>query len=100
MKYWRTPLDLDRIQMVKGKVMVIPERCKGCEFCIIYCPRGVIQMSKSFNTKGYHYPEVIAESKCANCHFCEVLCPEFAIYSLSIGTGETAAAGEAESPLE
>lgn len=100
MKYWRTPLDLDRIQLVKGKVMIVTDRCKGCEFCVNYCPRGVIRMSKAFNAKGYHYPEVVDEQKCANCHFCEVLCPEFAIFSLSCATGETAAAGETESPLE
>ncbi|MBI5116446.1 4Fe-4S dicluster domain-containing protein [Candidatus Poribacteria bacterium] len=82
MKYWRTPLDLHTIQPSRGKVVVIEERCKGCEYCITYCPRDVLRLSKSFNAKGYHFPEVADESQCVNCHFCEVLCPDFAIYSV------------------
>jgi len=81
MKFWRTPLDLGAIQASRGKVFIIKDRCKGCEFCIEYCPRGVLRVSESFNVKGYHYPEVEDESRCVNCHFCEVLCPEFAIFS-------------------
>ena len=82
MKYWRTPLDLHTIQVSKGKVVVIQDRCKGCQYCIEYCPRDVLQLSKAFNVKGYHYPEVVDESQCVNCHFCEVICPDFAIYSI------------------
>jgi 2-oxoglutarate ferredoxin oxidoreductase subunit delta len=84
MKYWRTPLDLDTIRVTKGRVVIVEERCKGCEFCTEYCPRGVLQMSRLFNLKGYHYPEVLDESRCVNCHFCEALCPEFAIYSIEV----------------
>ena len=83
-KYWRTPLDADSIQVSRGQVTVIRERCKGCEFCIVYCPRGVLHLSKSFNEKGYHYPEVKDEDRCVNCRFCEILCPEFAIFSVEI----------------
>jgi 2-oxoglutarate ferredoxin oxidoreductase subunit delta len=84
MKYWRTPLDLDTIQVSKGRVVIVEERCKGCEFCVEYCPREVLKMSRLFNVKGYHYPEVVDEAGCVNCHFCEALCPEFAIYSVEI----------------
>lgn len=83
MKYWRKPLDLGRVKAVKGKVVVIKERCKGCEFCVQYCPRGVLKMSEAFNVKGYHYPEDVEPELCVNCHFCEALCPEFAIFSTS-----------------
>ena len=84
MKYWREPLGLDRIKLVRGRVTVVEERCKGCEFCISYCSRGVLVMSKKFNRKGYHYPEALEPEKCVNCHFCEVICPEFAIFSEEI----------------
>lgn len=83
-KYWRTPLDAETIQVSQGRVTVIAERCKGCEFCVQYCPRGVLHLSKQFNPKGYHYPEVKDESRCVNCRFCEILCPEFAIYSVEV----------------
>ena len=82
MKYWRVPLDLETIQVAKGQVTVIQERCKGCELCVKYCPRNVLRMSQTFNVKGYYYPEVEGEDNCVNCHFCEALCPDFAIFSL------------------
>ena len=80
MKFWRKPLDLDTIQKSSGWVIIIEERCKGCEFCIEYCPREVLVMSSAFNIKGYHFPEVKDASQCVSCHFCEALCPEFAIF--------------------
>jgi len=73
---------LGTIQATKGKIVIVEERCKGCGFCVEYCPRGVLRMSSSFNVKGYHPPEVVDESLCVNCHFCEVICPEFAIFSV------------------
>ena len=83
MEYWRTPLDLESIPESRGKVTVIENRCKGCEYCIEYCPREVLKISQGYNPKGYHFPEVGDETRCVNCHFCEVLCPEFAIFSVA-----------------
>lgn len=80
-KFWRRPLDLDTIRIPRGKVHIIWERCKGCGFCVDFCPRDVLVQSAKFNRKGYHPPEVHNESGCINCHFCEMVCPEFAIYS-------------------
>jgi len=85
MKFWREPLDVGEIKVTRGKVTVVEERCKGCEFCISYCSRGVLAMSPVFNRKGYHFPEVVAPKLCVNCHFCEVICPEFAIFSQEDG---------------
>lgn len=81
-RFWRSPLDEGKICPIRGKVIILEERCKGCGFCIQYCPRGVLRFSKAFNSRGYHPPEVVEGSQCVNCHFCEVLCPEFAIYSV------------------
>lgn len=81
MKYWRQPLDRDEIKVTRGRVEVIKDRCKGCGFCIAYCSRGLLVMSRKFNRKGYHYPEAAQPELCVNCHFCEVICPEFAIFS-------------------
>lgn len=80
MKYWRKPLDLEQNRASLGKVVIIEDRCKGCEFCITFCPRGVLRMSDKYNKKGYHHPEIADASKCVNCTFCQVLCPDFAIY--------------------
>ncbi|MBN1664891.1 MAG: 4Fe-4S dicluster domain-containing protein [Deltaproteobacteria bacterium] len=80
MKYWRKPLDMEQNRDSLGRVVIIEDRCKGCQFCITFCPRGVLRLSEKFNKKGYHYPEVIDASKCVNCTFCQVICPDFAIY--------------------
>ena len=85
MKYWRKPLDLEQVTIPHGEVLIIAERCKGCGFCVEYCPRHVLEMSEEFNTKGYHPPRVKDEEACVDCGLCEMLCPEFAIYLNDVG---------------
>ena len=80
MKYWRKPLDIEHLEIPRGRIHILKERCKGCSFCVEYCPRDVLEISEEFNAKGYHPPRVKDEDACANCGLCEMLCPEFAIY--------------------
>jgi 2-oxoglutarate ferredoxin oxidoreductase subunit delta len=80
MKYWRQPLDRDRIRISHGIVHVIDDRCKGCGFCIEFCPRNLLAISERTNVKGYHPPEVVDDLHCTNCGLCALLCPDFAIY--------------------
>lgn len=94
MKYWRKPLDSDRVRTPLGEVQVFAERCKGCGFCIEYCPRGVLAESAGFNRKGYHPPEVVKPDACVNCNLCEMICPDFAIFSV-LAAEPAAAAGTA-----
>ena len=63
----------------RGRVVILPSRCKGCGYCVEFCPLGVLVMSSSFNAKGYHYPEVADEAKCSGCDLCGMYCPDFAI---------------------
>jgi 2-oxoglutarate ferredoxin oxidoreductase subunit delta len=78
--FWRQPLDRERIQIPCGIVHIIEERCKGCGFCVEFCPRQVLVMSGRTNTRGYHPPEITDDSDCVNCGLCALLCPDFAIY--------------------
>ena len=80
MTYWRQPLDRERIQVPRGIVHIIDERCKGCGFCVEFCPQDVLILSKDTNAKGYHPPELTDDSHCINCGLCALLCPDFAIY--------------------
>ena len=80
MKLWRKPLDSDRIKIPKGEIHIFKDRCKGCVFCVEYCPKDVLEMSEEFNVKGYHPPHVKNPDDCVECHLCEMLCPEFAIF--------------------
>lgn len=80
MTYWRQPLDRDRVQVPHGIVHIIDERCKGCGYCVEFCPLHVLIMSKRTNTKGYHPPELTQDAHCINCGLCALLCPDFAIF--------------------
>ena len=97
-KYWRQPLDKNHVRVPRGLVHLIEERCKGCGFCVEYCPKDVLVLSKGFNRKGYHPPEVVREGECGNCNLCEMICPDFAIFSMP--TGEAPPESRKEAQLE
>lgn len=80
MKLWRKPFDHAERATRPGRVLINKERCKGCGYCVEFCPRAVLEMSEEMNPKGYTLPVVAEESKCLSCGLCEILCPEFAIY--------------------
>lgn len=62
----------------EGEVCVINERCKGCGFCIEFCPVDALEYSDKATEKGYTPPEMT--EGCVLCGKCERICPEFAIY--------------------
>ncbi len=78
-RFWRVPLDDGGIPRIRGTVHILEERCKGCAYCVEFCPRGVLSRSPRYNLKGYHPPDVVAAARCTACRLCEILCPEFAI---------------------
>ena len=78
-RYWRTPFDAETHRRPPGKVVVLEERCKGCAYCVEFCPRQVLDQSARFNLRGYHPPDIVNAEACAGCGLCELLCPEFAI---------------------
>lgn len=53
--------------------------CKGCGYCIKYCPKKVLEMGKERNKRGHFYPFMTDESKCISCAICATMCPEGAI---------------------
>lgn len=88
-RFWRKPLDEDRVMSPVGEVIILEERCKGCQWCVAFCPRAVLQTSAKFNSKGYHPPEVVKTGLCVDCRLCELMCPDFAIFLKRLPDEET-----------
>ncbi len=63
-----------------GNVVITAERCKGCGFCVEFCPPKVLALSEQYNSKGYHPPVLATKDGCTGCNICGLMCPDFAIY--------------------
>ena len=68
------------LKQMRGKVHINPNWCKGCGFCVQFCPKKVLDMSPEYNAKGYHPPYVKNPDACHDCMFCQMICPEFSIF--------------------
>ena len=73
-----------KTKKVHGSVYIFSERCKGCAFCVEFCPTKCLELSKDFNAKGYHPPQLVRQADCTGCDLCGMLCPDFAIYGFRI----------------
>lgn len=62
-----------------NKVKIIKALCKGCGYCIEFCPKNVFEQSDTLNEKGVAIPEIIRGDECISCGLCVMLCPDFAI---------------------
>ena len=66
----------------RGEVYIVRERCKGCGFCVEFCPSKSLAMDEQFNRKGYHPPLVVDLDSCNGCDLCGLYCPDFAIHGV------------------
>ncbi|MBN2804821.1 MAG: 4Fe-4S binding protein [Deltaproteobacteria bacterium] len=64
---------------LKGSITLNEQRCKGCTYCITFCPTGAIKMGDKLNEKGYTMPALVEPFLCTGCDLCGTYCPEFAI---------------------
>ena len=64
-----------------GRIVVDRSVCKGCGYCIQFCPKHVLHMGEQRNTSGYgnHCPEMIEGAECVACTTCAIVCPDSAI---------------------
>jgi len=79
-----------------GRIKIDRERCKGCELCVHFCPKGCIVIDESYNSRGYRpavprngcsgAPGSSGESRsgqtipqCTGCAICARICPDIAI---------------------
>ena len=68
----------------RGTVYIDRNRCKGCGFCIEFCPPKVLAFAVSYNEHGYHPPELIKDEGCTGCDLCGLYCPDFAIFGVRL----------------
>jgi len=61
------------------EVVINTEYCKGCGYCVTFCPKECLEIGEQFNSKGYTYPFVKDPECCIGCLSCAKLCPDFAI---------------------
>ena len=61
------------------KIVIDPERCKGCGYCVDACPQKILRLSEGLNSMGYHPVECFDPEKCTGCTFCALMCPDLAI---------------------
>ncbi len=66
----------------KGTVFVRTEVCKGCSYCVDFCPTHCLDFSSGFNQKGYHFPVLARREDCTGCDLCGLYCPDFAIFAI------------------
>jgi 2-oxoglutarate ferredoxin oxidoreductase subunit delta len=55
------------------------DRCKGCAYCVAFCPKEVLRMSEDLNSRGVHSLEVAFPEKCTGCGICATMCPDLCI---------------------
>ena len=61
-------------------ILVDSNLCKGCDICIITCPKNVFAKSEKVNKKNVYVPYAADEEACTKCGLCELSCPDQAIY--------------------
>ncbi len=63
----------------RHRVILNPEICKACYYCIELCPGDVFEISADINRGGYFPVNVVQEEQCTGCMLCFFICPDFAI---------------------
>lgn len=61
------------------KVKVLGQYCKGCGYCVNFCPKKVLAFGKERNGLGAFPPVVMRPDDCIQCGICATMCPDAAI---------------------
>ena len=56
-------------------VEISGEECKGCQLCIVNCPKKCLARGSELNKSGYLYTR-FEQNGCTACGFCYYMCPE------------------------
>ena len=68
---------------IKSKVEINQDQCKGCEICVMICPKGSLKIDRNvFNVNGFHPAKFAYHGENGNCNACGLcyfVCPDYAI---------------------
>ena len=59
-----------------AKLTFDTDRCKGCELCILTCPKHILALDEGTNVKGYRPAVCTDEAACVGCASCARICPD------------------------
>ena len=62
-----------------GRITIDKELCKGCELCVEFCPKKLIDMADGFNSRGHRFSVFKEDEECTGCAVCAKMCPDVAI---------------------
>lgn len=66
----------EALQLIKLKSEnLLTEWCKGCGYCVKWCPKEALSIGKDLNHSGYRYV-LLDEEKCVACGICRTVCPD------------------------
>ncbi len=69
-------------------VTILSEQCDGCELCLEFCPRDVLEIDlDTFNSRMLHPAVVVKPDDCVGCQQCERICPSVSIFVTEIQEG-------------
>ena len=58
-------------------LLIASHRCKGCELCVVACPKGILASDLTVvNQLGYHPIRLLDPVRCTSCALCARVCPD------------------------
>ncbi|MFH0838620.1 MAG: 4Fe-4S binding protein [Candidatus Omnitrophota bacterium] len=62
-----------------SRIKIDKNKCKSCEYCVIYCPHKLIFIDDTLNKMGYRVAVYKESGACKGCGMCVMVCPQAAI---------------------